>query len=132
MKKSHTSHLSSNTFILELILYREQPKFSFYFYLRSKITEKFTLSLKDLNETIFDSLFQFVAFKYHTPIKKGTKSRNFFIPSSMDDIRTQGQELSLSRSLSLAAWSHCNEKSYRVYRSGGPPRLFFINRWNEL
>lgn len=115
-------HLSSsNTFILESILYREQPKFSFYFHLRSKIIEKFASSLK---ETISNSLFQ---FKYHNK-ERPTKSRNFFISASMDEI--QGQEDSLS--LSFSARSHCNEKSYRGYRSGGPPRLFFINRWNEL
>lgn len=116
-------HLSSsNTFILESILYREQSKFSFYFHLRSKIIEKFASSLK---ETISNSLFQ---FKYHTPIKKGQQSHETF----SSPLRWTKFKVRKILSLSFSARSHCNEKSYRGYRSGGPPRLFFINRWNEL
>lgn len=90
----------------------------------------FICAQKSLKNSLHLSKKQFPiqCFNSSITIKKGQQSHETF----SSPLRWTKFKVRKILSLSFSARSHCNEKSYRGYRSGGPPRLFFINRWNEL
>lgn len=90
----------------------------------------FICAQKSLKNSLHLSKKQFPihCFNSSITIKKDQQSHETF----SSPLRWTKFKVRKILSLSFSARSHCNEKSYRGYRSGGPPRLFFINRWNEL
>lgn len=90
----------------------------------------FICAQKSLKNSLHLSKKQFPihCFNSSITIKKSQQSHETF----SSPLRWTKFKVRKILSLPFSARSHCNEKSYRGYRSGGPPRLFFINRWNEL